>query len=820
MQKRFYLLITLVILLVLFTSTASLMGFFTEITGKVTSCTPGQYCQCTMGQICTTTDSKTGICAAVQLSGIDTNPSTQCITTGSISKYSTNKYITWCQGTGGECDTDVSNGQFVIDGVCNVVGENAVCTLVEQDGDTSQEKCLSKSGVWLNLGSQYNCCGDDSQEYLITRQCNTGVCQSSTQDNTCYYQQNACVYSANISLSGSQMSSLLATQLGINRLSCVNGRWYDQGSSQESCRAPNKWIANNCCGDNTSEYSIKDLSGVYYCCNSSNMTIQNGACVQKSAVQSNLSKSLSFSYVPDITLSLNSNSTSLELKKYASDINKNFITFSIQENESSASFCTIQSSLLSCNPNKEGEYYVKIIAKTNYEEMSKQINIKVLPEIKKNSAPIALAGDDKTTVPNKDIILDASASYDPDNNIPESEIAYEDAPTYLWYTLDRTTNEQKEIGRSKIAKTSFPEEGVHKVYLRVTDSLGLSSQSSLKVFVTSKKVCKETNTTYFPPSTKCTKEWHSYEGEKININSEGYACDLFEVCSDKFDYILDDAMDCCDGTPIIYNEGEDLSKNVKQQACEFANKYSKGNAKRCQALYLIKGLGPSRIYLQGYFEAEMCCYGVEDLCGNKNYLYKPLPVPETSVELKGLRCSYDFNKILGIGSRVQQGKKGEWLSDSRIDRNNIALSDVPTHVSLNLLSTGTCADYSMALTTLLRKAGYEKDEIFTVEGVGHAYNLLKLPLDNKYRVIDTTGNNIGLDFSKAFPAARDKYDYCRSIRYCYNDYGKLTCPLMSDIVGCELVKESITQQTGKFFGKITDFGGDIASRFIKEATRT
>lgn len=39
---------------------------------------------------------------------------------------------------------------------------------------------------------------------------------------------------------------------------------------------------------------------------------------------------------------------------------------------------------------------------------------------------------------------------------------------------------------------------------------------------------------------------------------------------------------------------------------------------------------------------------------------------------------------------------------------------LPAHASLNYVKTGTCVDYSVAATTLLRKAGYYKNEVYTV----------------------------------------------------------------------------------------------------------
>ena len=191
----------------------------------------------------------------------------------------------------------------------------------------------------------------------------------------------------------------------------------------------------------------------------------------------------------------------------------------------------------------------------------------------------------------------------------------------------------------------------------------------------------------------------------------------------------------------------------------------------------------SATYMKDYFDAEMCCKGVEALCPSASYLYTPQPLPEY---LKGVKCP----------NTPENSPNGVWKSDTRLELNEIALFDAPAHTSLNIIKTGTCVDYSFSLTTLLRKVGYKSDEIYTVEAYNHAYNLVKLPFDNKYTLVDTTGNN---DPAIIFGHVPLGYDYCENIKTCYNDNGEALCPSFDNIYGCENAKQSIVKQ-GKVIG--------------------
>lgn len=123
-----------------------------------------------------------------------------------------------------------------------------------------------------------------------------------------------------------------------------------------------------------------------------------------------------------------------------------------------------------------------------------------------------------------------------------------------------------------------------------------------------------------------------------------------------------------------------------------------------------------------------------------------------------------------------------------------------------------CIDYAAAVTTLLRKAGYNRSEAFTTsstgydlplvgEHPGHAYNLVLLPGDDRYHVVDTTGNGDGINlyglpgyfrFTGCFlgmPSQIRVMDwwigYCERIApKSFNDAGYFSTPETESICGC------------------------------------
>ena len=210
--------------------------------------------------------------------------------------------------------------------------------------------------------------------------------------------------------------------------------------------------------------------------------------------------------------------------------------------------------------------------------------------------------------------------------------------------------------------------------------------------------------------------------------------------------------------------------------------------------------------MQDYFEAEMCCYGVDQICTKPSNLYTANPKPRTETNPSNIQCkTSEENRILGT-----------WVSDSRIDLNNIALKDIHAGASVNILSTGTCVDYSFALVTLLRKAGYSKDEVYLVEAPNHAYTAIRLPLDRKFHIVDTTGNNAPSIVLGGTPYG---YEYCKNIVNCYNDLGKQLCPELKSIVGCEGVEEGFVKRSSRFTFKAKNIVKDVSSLIVEEATR-
>jgi len=400
-----------------------------------------------------------------------------------------------------------------------------------------------------------------------------------------------------------------------------------------------------------------------------------------------------------------------------------------------------------------------------------------------NTAPIANAGLDQVVQKGRIIVLDASSSYDQEDNIPSTREAYS------WYY----NNNKIAIG--KITSYKFDQIGSYEIELEVKDSLGLISKDSVIINAIEKNKCKETSSLYFPEDTICNKKWPSTDGKEIFINTKDYSCNLVEVCSEELDPIIEEAIDCCDGSI--------LTDKKKANACILANKNSNGNSKRCQGLYIINGLGANAIFLQDYFEAEMCCAGVDSLCTNPNNLYKARPIPKANSPL-------NLNEI--TCKATQENNKGKWISDYDIKLNNIALTDLPAHATLTKLSTGTCVDYSLAMTTLLRKIGYSSNEIFTIEASNHAYNMVRFPLDKKYTIVDTTGNNNGLKLGSV-PYG---YDYCENIVKCYNDLGEMPCPSLTEVNGCENVNENLLLQTSRTRAKLNQNVKGVSVNFFQK----
>jgi len=325
-----------------------------------------------------------------------------------------------------------------------------------------------------------------------------------------------------------------------------------------------------------------------------------------------------------------------------------------------------------------------------------------------------------------------------------------------------------------------------------------------------------TGAKWAPTDGPCTQKWPTSQGPRIGMNTESDSCNLVEVCDENLDFIVEDALNCCENT----DYSSFLSsprKESKEASCDWARRMSglnidhnPGNFKRCTGLYAISAFGYSAIYMQGYFHGEWCCYDSDNICPSGCARFNVRPTAwqmgtsascagdggaRPDFRMGGHRCEYKH-----FGPLIKWGKAGYWNSDTNWESNSDSVVDTPAHASILRLSTGTCVDYSFALTTILRKLGYSRDDVFSVNGDGHGYNLVRFPGEMKYHYVDTVGNRGNEVFGGAgFPeivnqsaAGKPKiawYDYCRKLDDgCSNDYysqSRGNCPPNNNIFGCE-----------------------------------
>ncbi len=348
---------------------------------------------------------------------------------------------------------------------------------------------------------------------------------------------------------------------------------------------------------------------------------------------------------------------------------------------------------------------------------------------------------------------------------------------YLWWSdLDGI------IGINESFQSQNLAAGWHTVNLVVTDSLGSSASDSIEIGIAPPMVCSKVSPRpkYYPVDTPCQDIWPNGTTE----------CQQIEVCHPDLDYIVVDAVKCCNGTA------------PPGSACAWALANSGGDKKKCRGLYIIRAFGPDAIYMQGYALFKACCSGYPECT-------------RTSWPSLAGTCSFreGFNQnVQNISCRPEEWGVSAWRSDTNMSLNSAVLGLFPTHATVNILRTGVCIDYAAAVTTALRKAGYNRTEAFSTASTGydlpllgnhpgHAYNLVRLPGDDLYQIVDTTGNGDGINlgglphyfwFMGNFmgqPVNVRVFDwwvgYCSRISpYSYNDVGDTRTPGNSSICGC------------------------------------
>lgn len=347
---------------------------------------------------------------------------------------------------------------------------------------------------------------------------------------------------------------------------------------------------------------------------------------------------------------------------------------------------------------------------------------------------------------------------------------------YLWWS-DRDGILDSNQSFSRRGMTA----GWHSVTLTVTDGSGCASRDSIELGVAPPSACSDVSPLprYYPVDTPCQGTWPN----------DTESCQQIEVCHPGLDYIVLDAVRCCNGT-------------ASSPACAWARAHADGDNKRCRGLYIIRAFGPDAVYMQGYALFKACCSGYPE-CTRTSW-----PSLAGTVSFRE-----GFNQnVANLSCRQEEWGVSAWRSDTNMSENSAVLGLFPAHATVNILQTGVCVDYAAALTTALRKAGYNKSEAMVAASLGydlpllgdhpgHAYNLVKLPGEEGYHIVDTTGNGEGINpeglphyfwFVGNFmnqPVRIRVFDwwvgYCSKISpYGFNDLGNMKTPPSSEICGC------------------------------------
>jgi len=298
----------------------------------------------------------------------------------------------------------------------------------------------------------------------------------------------------------------------------------------------------------------------------------------------------------------------------------------------------------------------------------------------------------------------------------------------------------------------------------------------------------------------CRHGWPYHEGDLRQFNEKVYACDVFEVCHQDLRDIADEAIDCCENG--CNSNCHNFCDKARSDGGITSNP-TQEQIKKCSAFYLALGLGPAATIMEGYYQAEIDC-------ADPN-------IPFVDCGYPGLECKGCLDPIYNPSlNRDDPNALCGWSSDTNSDtdmsKNSCYLSDLPAHVDVSILHTGICMDYSIVLTTLLRLVGYSKDEAFSELGAdgpsdcgnspncqirpeccsGHAWNIVLLPGESKWLILDTTGNIPSPYELGGVPGT--PYDYCSALGIfngesigndgCINDAIKRICPSRGETHGC------------------------------------
>jgi hypothetical protein len=225
-----------------------------------------------------------------------------------------------------------------------------------------------------------------------------------------------------------------------------------------------------------------------------------------------------------------------------------------------------------------------------------------------------------------------------------------------------------------------------------------------------------TGTRYAPADTPCRSTYPDdpHEVELYYTDSYlKYACQFYEICHPDLDHVIEEASACCSIPNSYAGIGPAASAAAEETAiqampdpnlCRAARELASasGGCSRCVGLYIIKGLGEYARWMQGY-----------------TWLY-----PE---------------------------------------HNTVDTADTPAETLINDFQTGVCRDYSLAVSTLLRKAGYSQSRVSNYCDGAHCYNAVRLPGDRYWHIVDTTDNLPGINLA-GLPG---RYPYCTRMDVSY-----------------------------------------------------
>ena len=267
-------------------------------------------------------------------------------------------------------------------------------------------------------------------------------------------------------------------------------------------------------------------------------------------------------------------------------------------------------------------------------------------------------------------------------------------------------------------------------------------------FMESRLVVVETepgSASVFRPGHNC--EWYNLKNSFVGTEIITF-----------LDYIVDDALDCCESPQ------QTVSK-YHQKYCEDAHLYTPQTTKDCITRFITSGLqdgyshGSSKdnevLWITNYYYPEACCDG-NDLC---------------SSIAGGVKNECSPNSIDGI-------EFNDYVKSLTCEDTDCNFVDQSAFKTAAIINSGTCTDWSILTTSLLRKSGYHTfEDVFDINQfsftsnapfvVGtsyHSFNLVWMDNLEKYVVVN---------YGSIITTPQDAwYDFCGGIIILSNDKGE------------------------------------------------